>query len=115
MLWMCLWSGCLCSCNECDVQNTWMPLKDVVGGIYNLQPLPSCWLFLLAMGTPDNHCSLFGACHVSTPVGVWSDLTVGAVAPDSPVPHRTCLVTSDFAALTSAAHCSSLFTFAVDR
>jgi hypothetical protein len=43
-----------------------------------------------------------------------SDLTVGVVAPDSPVPHRTCPVTSDFAALTSAAHCSSLFTFAVD-
>jgi hypothetical protein len=34
-----LWSGCLCSCNECDVQNTWMPLKEVVGGIYCLQPL----------------------------------------------------------------------------
>jgi hypothetical protein len=42
-------------------------------------------------------------------------LTVGAVAPDNPVPHRTCPVTSDFAALTSTAHCSSLFTFAVDR
>jgi hypothetical protein len=28
---MCLWSGWLCFCNECDVQNTWMPLKEVVG------------------------------------------------------------------------------------
>jgi hypothetical protein len=54
MLWMCLWIGCLCSCNECDVQNTWMPLKEVVGGIYSLQPLPSCWMFLLAMGTLDS-------------------------------------------------------------
>jgi hypothetical protein len=88
-----------------------------MGGIYSLQPLPSCWLNLLAMGTPDSamvhrtvrwrtgqcggapdsavahrtvrwrtgqcggapdmHCSLSGACHVSTPIEVWSDLTVG--------------------------------------
>jgi hypothetical protein len=54
MLWMCLLSDCLCSCNECDVQNTWMPLKEVVGGIYSLQPLSSRWLSLLAMGTPDS-------------------------------------------------------------
>jgi hypothetical protein len=45
-----------------------MPLKEVVGGIYSLQPLPSRWLVLLAMGTPDSP----GARHVSTPVGVWS-------------------------------------------
>jgi hypothetical protein len=25
-----------------------------LGGIYSLQPLPSYWLFLLAMGTPDS-------------------------------------------------------------
>jgi hypothetical protein len=31
-----------------------MPLTEVVGGIYSLQPHPSCWLFLLAMGTPDS-------------------------------------------------------------
>jgi hypothetical protein len=31
-----------------------MPLKEVVGGIHSLQPLPSCWLSLLAMGTPDS-------------------------------------------------------------
>jgi hypothetical protein len=30
------------------------PLKEVVGGIYRLQPLPSRWLVLLAMGTPDS-------------------------------------------------------------
>jgi hypothetical protein len=29
-------------------------MKEVVGGIYSLQPLPSRWLFLLAMGTPDS-------------------------------------------------------------
>jgi hypothetical protein len=53
-----------------------MPLKEVVGGIYSLQPLPSRWLFLLSMGTPDSlvvyrtwHCSLSGACHVSTSLG----------------------------------------------
>jgi hypothetical protein len=49
---------------------------EVVGGIYSLQPLPSRWLSLLLMDTPDSpvvhrtgHCSLFGACHVSTPLG----------------------------------------------
>jgi hypothetical protein len=31
-----------------------MLLKEVVGGIYSLQPLPSHWLFLLSMGTPDS-------------------------------------------------------------
>jgi hypothetical protein len=48
---------------------------EVVGGIYSLQPLPSRWLSLLSMGTPDSpvahqtaHCSLFGVCHVSTPL-----------------------------------------------
>jgi hypothetical protein len=30
------------------------PSKEVVGGIYSLQPLPSRWLNLLAMGTPDS-------------------------------------------------------------
>jgi hypothetical protein len=27
---------------------------EVVGGIYSLQPLPSRWLTLLSMGTPDS-------------------------------------------------------------
>jgi hypothetical protein len=47
-----------------------------LGGIYSPQPLPSRWLFLLAMGTPDStvvhqtlHCSLCGARHVSYPLG----------------------------------------------
>jgi hypothetical protein len=31
-----------------------MPLKEVVGGIYSLQLLPSRWLFLVSMGTPDS-------------------------------------------------------------
>jgi hypothetical protein len=31
-----------------------MPLKEVVGGIYSPQPLPSHWLVLLSMGTPDS-------------------------------------------------------------
>ena len=61
-------------------------------------------------GAPDKYCSLFGACHASTPVGVCSDLTIGTLchvaAPDSPVPHRTCPMCSDFSALTSLAHCS---------
>jgi hypothetical protein len=40
-----------------------MPLKEVVGDIYSLQPLPSSWLFLLAMGTLNSSVA---------PVGVWS-------------------------------------------
>jgi hypothetical protein len=59
----------------------------VVGGIYSLQPPPSCWLTLLSTGTPDSpvvhrtwHYSLSGACHVSCPlgfgaVGRWSPLS----------------------------------------
>jgi hypothetical protein len=49
---------------------------EVVGGIYSLQPLPSRWLSLLSMGTPDSpvvhrtrYCSLSGARHVSTLFG----------------------------------------------
>jgi hypothetical protein len=49
---------------------------EVVGGIYSLQPLSSRWLSLLTMGTPDSlvvhrtwHCSLSGACHISSPLG----------------------------------------------
>jgi hypothetical protein len=74
---------------------TCMQLKEVVGGIYSLQPLPSRWLSLLAMGTPDRYCSLSTACHVSTPVGSLRPVA----APDS-------LVCSDFSALTSVVHCS---------
>jgi hypothetical protein len=48
------WSVWLCSCKEYGVQKTWMPLKQVVGGIYNLQPLTSRWSSLLAMGTLDS-------------------------------------------------------------
>jgi hypothetical protein len=31
-----------------------MALNEVVGGIYSLQPLPSRWQSLLAMGAPDS-------------------------------------------------------------
>ena len=68
-------SGWLCSCIEWEVQNTWMALNEVVGGIYSLQPLSSRWLTLLSMGTPDSlvvhrtgHCPQSGAFHVSTPL-----------------------------------------------
>jgi hypothetical protein len=63
-----------------------MPLKEVVGGIYSLQPLTSCWLSLLAMGTPDSlvvhrigtvHCPVRATS--ARPIGVWSDLIVGTL------------------------------------
>jgi hypothetical protein len=73
-----------------------------LGGIYSLQPLPSHWLTLMSMGTPDSpvvhrtlHCSLFGACHVTRPLGFgavdhWSSLSSCGTeqsggTPDSPV------------------------------
>jgi hypothetical protein len=62
-------------------------------------------------GAPDMYCSLSGARHVSTPRWGLEQLTVEfvcpVVAPDSPVPHRTCPVCSDFY--------RELFPFAVDR
>jgi hypothetical protein len=56
-----------------------MPLKEVVGGIYSPQPLPSRWLFLLSMGTTDSpvvhrtttfHCPVRATSARS--LGVWS-------------------------------------------
>jgi hypothetical protein len=83
-----------------------MPLKEVVGGIYSLQPLLSRWLSLLLMGTPDSPVVHgHGTVHYlvrATSARHWGleRLTVGVlcpvVAPDSLVPHRTCPVCSDF-------------------
>jgi hypothetical protein len=68
-----------------------MPLKEVVGGIYSLQPLPSRWLFLLSMGTPDSpvvhrtwHSSLSGVYHASTSLGFgavdrWGSLSCSCI------------------------------------
>jgi hypothetical protein len=54
------WSECYSSCIECELLKTWMPMNEVVGGIYSPQPLPSCCQRLLAMGAPDSpvadHC-----------------------------------------------------------
>jgi hypothetical protein len=110
------WSVWLCSCNEYGVQKTWMPLKEVVGGIYSLQPLPSRWLFLLAMGTPDSpvvhktatiHCPVHAtSAHLLGFGGLTIGVVCSIVAPNSLVAHRTCPVCSDFAVLTSDAHCS---------
>jgi hypothetical protein len=50
-----------------------------LGGIYSLQPLPSRWLSLLAMGTPDSpmaHRTVtihYPVCATSArPLGFWS-------------------------------------------
>jgi hypothetical protein len=78
---------------------------EVVGGIYSLQPLPSHWLTLLSMGTPNSsvvhrtwHCSVSGTCHVSRPLDLelsTIEVLCSLAALDSPV-------RSDFAVLTSA-------------
>ena len=48
------WSECYSSCIECELLKTWMPMNEVVGGIYSPQSLHSRWQSLLAMGTPDS-------------------------------------------------------------
>jgi hypothetical protein len=80
-----------------------MALKEVVGGIYSLQPLPSRWVFLLAMGTPDSPMvHRTGTVHCPVPAR-WGleRSTVGTLcplaAPDSPVAYQTCPMRSNFA------------------
>jgi hypothetical protein len=87
---------------DSELQKTWMPLKEVVGGIYILQPLPSHWMFLLSMGTPDSpvvhrtgHCSLSGACHVSMSLGFgvvdcWSPLSCSCTGQSGATPDMSC-------------------------
>jgi hypothetical protein len=92
--------------------------------IYSLQPLTSRWLFLLAMGTPEYRIvrwrtgqSLFTVRCVPHQHARWGLERVDCsnpcpvAAPDNSVLHRTCPVTSDFAALTSVRtvhHCPLL-------
>jgi hypothetical protein len=68
------WSEYYSSCIECELLKTWMPMNEVVGGIYSPQPLPSCWQSdgrTGQYGAPsDSHCSLSGVCHVSASVRV---------------------------------------------
>jgi hypothetical protein len=61
------WSVGLWSFNEWELQNTWIALNEVVGGIYSLQPFPTRWLFLLAIGTlysPVAHRTITVHCPV---------------------------------------------------
>jgi hypothetical protein len=102
-----------------------MALNEVVGGIYSPQPLPSRWLTLRSMGTPDStvaHWTAIVHCLVHTmsarPLGFgavdrWSPLSFCCTGQSGATPDS--LVTSDFYALTSARHCLPLCTFAVDR
>jgi hypothetical protein len=94
-------------------------MNEVVGGIYSIQPLPSRWQSMLAMGTPDSpvvhqtvtvHCLVratsarllgFGA------IDHWSPLSFCCTGQSGATPDS--LVTSDFCVLTSARHCLALF------
>jgi hypothetical protein len=112
-LWNVSWSECYCSCIECELQKTWMPLKEVVGGVFiasNHFLAVSCFCCWWAHRTVW-WCTGQGTVHC--PVRAMSArswglerLTVGVlylvVTPDSPVPHRT------LSALTSDSHCSPL-------
>jgi hypothetical protein len=69
------WSEVFCSCNEWDVQKTWIALNEVVGGIYS----PNHFLVVAGDGrtgqsadAPVSHCSLSGALYVSATIRVWS-------------------------------------------
>ena len=82
-----------------------MPLKEVVGGIYSLQPLPSHWLSLLTMGTPDSPM-VHRTGTVHCPVRATSARPLGFGAVDhcpvrarqvtvAPLAHRTCPVQTE--------------------
>jgi hypothetical protein len=96
-LWNVSWSECYCSFIECELQKTWRWLGVFIA--------PTTILAVAGDGAPDSpmvhrtgHCSMFGACHVSGPLGFgavdhWSLCPVAA--PDSPVAHQTCPVCSN--------------------
>jgi hypothetical protein len=119
------WSEVFCSCIECWIHNTCMPVNEVVGGIYSPQPLPSRWQSLLAMSTPDSpvtHQTVIVHCPVhamsARPLGFgavdrWSPLSFCCTGQSGATSDSS--VTSDFCALTSARHCAPLFIWAVDR
>jgi hypothetical protein len=105
-LWNVSWSECYCSCIECELQKTWMLLKEVVGGVFiasNHFLAIGCFCRRWAHRTV-RWCTghvLFTVRRVPHQHTRWGleRLTVGVlclvVAPDSPVPHRTCPVCSD--------------------
>jgi hypothetical protein len=66
------WSVGLCSCNEWELQNAWMALNEVVGGIYSPQSLPSRWLFLLSMGAPNTALFIVRCMPRQLSIRVWS-------------------------------------------
>jgi hypothetical protein len=95
-----------------------MPLKKVVGGIYSLQPLPSHWLSLLAMGTPDSpvvHWTSTVHCPVramsARPLGFgevdrWNPLSCSCTGQSGGTPDMSGVFW--LSALTSDFHCSFL-------
>jgi hypothetical protein len=96
-----------------------MPLKEVVGGIYSLQPLPSRWLSLMLMGTLDSpvahrtstvHCPVRAMLAHPLGFGVvdrWSLLSCSCTG------HVRCAMTSLLWLLPRTVHNCSLL--AVDR
>jgi hypothetical protein len=107
------WTVCLCSSIECEVLKTSMAWMEVVGGIYSLQPLPSRWLSLLSMGTPDMVLFIVRCAPRQPTVGVWSGWPLNSFVL---LRHRTvqCVLTWQFWLLTSAL-CTVHSVSAVDR
>jgi hypothetical protein len=67
------WSVIFSSCNECEVQKTWIALNGDGWGIFIAATII---LAVVVDGAPDSpvvhrtgHCSVSGACHVSGPLG----------------------------------------------
>jgi hypothetical protein len=55
MLWICLWVVDFALILNKKFRKLGCPWMRWLRGIYSPQPLPSRWLSLLAMGTPDSH------------------------------------------------------------
>jgi hypothetical protein len=115
------WSVWLCSCNEYGVQKTWMPLKEVVGVFIASNNFLVvgyiCWRWAHRTVRWCTGQALFTIRCVPRQHARWGLERLDhwnpcpVAAPDSPVPHQTCPVCSNFSALSSAVHWSSLFTF----
>jgi hypothetical protein len=54
MLWMCLGVFGFALVMNVEFRKLGCQWRRWLGGIYSLQPLPSRWLFVLSMGTPDS-------------------------------------------------------------
>jgi hypothetical protein len=98
------WSVVFCSCNECEIQKTWMDGMEVVGGIYS----PNHYSSRCCRWRTEQDIVQCPVRATSVPRWGLERLTVEALcsvaAPVSLVAHRACLVRSDFLFCLLTAH-----------